>query len=676
MTAMAPIDLAHPAAAPAARQLLSVQNLTVEFRSSRGHVRAVDDVSWDVAPGEIVALVGESGCGKSATAMAVMRLLPQATGKVTNGKVMFDGRDLLKLSPEEMRQVRGGEIGLVFQEPMASLNPVRSIGDQIMEPLFNHRDVSAAQARERALELLALVGISDGARRMAQYPHHLSGGMRQRVLIAMALACDPKLIIADEPTTALDVTIQAQILELMRDLVRRLGISLVVITHNLGIVARYADRMHVMYAGRIVESGTVQEIFSAPRHPYTRGLITSVPNLRNPRIERLHTIEGLPPDLSRPISGCRFAPRCEYKVEACAIEPPLDDLGHAHLSRCWRAREDLGSLNAAAIGQPRRADGARPEALGARQLQKHFVLGRDQTVRAVEDVSFGVPAGQTLGLVGESGCGKTTIGRMVLQLAAPTGGRIELEGRTIAAPDTKPDRTLWKHVQVVFQDVYSSLNPRMSVRQIIAEPIKVHRVMKDTSSTAVEARVQELLALTGLLPQMADRFPHQLSGGQRQRVGIARALAHEPEFIVLDEPVSALDVSIQGQIINLLDDLQQKLGLSYLFIAHDLAVVRHLSHRVAVMYLGRVMEMADCDALFADPLHPYTRALLDAVPVPDFADRERATQVIKGEIPSPLSPPSGCVFRTRCPMAVSECATIVPQLEQKKTGQFAACIRI
>ncbi|HWK14038.1 MAG TPA: ABC transporter ATP-binding protein [Rhizobiaceae bacterium] len=677
MTASVTIDRRPADTMPVAQPLLSVDNLTVEFHSSRGHVRAVDDVSWAVAPGEIVAIVGESGCGKSATAMALMRLLPRPAGRVTGGTVTFDGKDLMALSPDEMRQLRGRDIGMVFQEPMTSLNPALTIGDQITEPLFSHFNMSTQEARARALELLALVGIGDGERRLSQYPHHLSGGMRQRVLIAMALACDPKLIIADEPTTALDVTIQAQILELMRDLVQRLGISLVIITHNLGIVARYVDRVHVMYAGRIVESGPVEVIFAAPKHPYTFGLISSVPNLRGGRVEKLSTIEGLPPDMSRLPSGCRFAPRCCERIARCDTESQLALVGEEHSARCWRADEPRVAEAGAASLVVRAADPALPEELAVDTLRKHFALGGGQVAKAVENVSFAVPRGQTLGLVGESGCGKSTIGRMVLQLEEPSAGSIVFEGRTIAGNRVKPDRSLWKNIQVVFQDPFSSLNPRMTVRQIIAEPIRVHNILPRGGRDAVEARVQELLALTGLLPVMADRFPHQLSGGQRQRVGIARALAHEPDFIVLDEPVSALDVSIQGQIINLLDELQTRLGLGYLFIAHDLAVVRHLSHRVAVMYLGRIMEMGDCDALFDAPLHPYTRALLDAVPVPDPAvERLREPNVIKGELPSPLSPPSGCVFRTRCPMAIAECAATVPPLEEKQPGKFAACIRI
>jgi len=660
----------------AARPLLAVRNLCVEFTTGRGTVRAVDDVSWSVEPGEIAALVGESGCGKSATAMALIRLLSRNVGRIVGGSVEFDGRDLASLSEAEMRALRGGSIGMIFQEPMTSLNPTHRIGDQITETLFVHENLSRDAARARAIELLGMVGIGDGARRLAQYPHQLSGGMRQRVLIAMALACNPKLLIADEPTTALDVTIQAQILDLLRDLSRRLGISLVIITHNLGIVARYVDRVHVMYAGKIVESGTVDRIFGAPQHPYTLGLMSSVPRL-DQKVDRLATIEGLPPDLGNLPPGCRFAPRCQLRTDACARQPDLAVVGPDHVAACWHSDRVAASVLAESAVNTVASDEVAPPLLTVSNLSRDFTLNRHQTVRAVQEVSFSVPRGRTLGLVGESGCGKSTIGRAVVGLLEPSGGSIRFDGEVIAEAGKGQGKPHWQDIQVVFQDPYSSLNPRMTVRQIIGEPIRVHGLLADRSRAAQEARVQELLQLTGLRPEMALRYPHQLSGGQRQRVGIARALAHNPRFIVLDEPVSALDVSVQGQVVNLLDDLQQRLGLSYLFIAHDLAVVRHLSHRVVVMYLGRIMEVADADPLYDEPLHPYTRALLDAVPVPDPAiERSRTSTPLGGELPSPLSPPSGCVFRTRCPLASAECAATVPALREVRPGRQVACLKV
>jgi len=678
--ALAPA-VALPAEA-AARAVLDVRDLVVEFRTAAGTVRAVDGVTWSVNAGETLALVGESGCGKSVTALAVLRLLARPAGRVVGGQILFEGRDLLALPEREMRTLRGRDIAMVFQEPMASLNPVMTIGDQIAEPLRIHLGMSKQAARVRAAELLALVGIPDAARRLDQHPHVFSGGMRQRIMIAMALACDPKLIIADEPTTALDVTVQAQILELLKDLSQRLGITLVLITHNLGIVARYADRVAVMYAGRIVEEGPAARVFAAPRHPYTVGLLRSVPRLDAVRAGALDTIEGLPPDLLHLPPGCRFAPRCGARIPACAEDPALQITDPGRRAACHRAL-DMPSALPASSAQPRAAThrlDAAPPLLEVRGLSKHFAVlagglfGGSTTVHAVEDVSFAIARRETLGLVGESGCGKTTIGRLVLRLADPTRGSILFDGRDVAAAGQAEMRALRTRMQVIFQDPYSSLNPRMSVGDTIMEPLRRRRRMGRAAS---RDRCAALLDQVGLPADMAARYPHQMSGGQRQRVGIARALAMEPDFIVCDEAVSALDVSVQAQIVNLLARLQAELGLSYLFIAHDLAVVRHLSHRVVVMYLGRVMEVGPRDQLYAAPLHPYTAALLDAVPSPDpVTERTRPRRALQGELPSPLAPPTGCVFRTRCPSAIADCAAAVPTLREVQPGRFAACIRV
>ena len=673
----------------AAGALLSVRDLHVHFVTSRGVVKAVDGVSYDVKPGEMVAIVGESGCGKSVTSLTVMRLLAKPAGRIVAGSIQFDGRDLVTLPEPEMRELRGRDVAMIFQEPMTSLNPVLPIGLQIMEPLFVHLKMDKAAARARARELLELVGIPDAERRLDMHPHEFSGGMRQRVMIAIGLACNPKLLIADEPTTALDVTIQAQILELMKDLSSRLGIAMVVITHNLGIVARYADRVNVMYAGRIVEHGTAEEVFSRPRHPYTMGLLRAVPRLDKPRDARLYTIEGMPPNLMNPPTGCRFAERCEHRIDACVQYPPVVDVGRNHTAACHRAAE----FEAADRGHPNlrlvRNEGpaARPHhddpILNVAGLSKHFHLsrrtglfGREKVVvKAVDDVSFNVQRGETLGLVGESGCGKTTLGRLILRLEDPTKGSIQFDGRDLGSATPSEMRALRQKIQVIFQDPFSSLNPRMTIGQIIAEPLSVYRL--EPNARAVRERVAELLNQVGLYPYMAERYPHELSGGQRQRVGIARALAMKPSLIVCDEPVSALDVSIQGQIINLLEDLQERLGLTYLFIAHDLAVVRHISRRVVVMYLGRVMEIADRDELYAHPAHPYTQALLAAAPVPDVVvERARASRPLQGELPSPLNPPSGCVFRTRCPKATKACAEVVPTPVELRPGHLAACIHL
>ncbi|GAC1343363.1 MAG: dipeptide ABC transporter ATP-binding protein [Acetobacteraceae bacterium] len=673
-----------PAARPA---LLEVRDLAVEFRTGAGVVRAVDGVSWSVRAGETLALVGESGCGKSVTALAVLRLLARPAGHVGAGQILFEGRDLLALPERVMRELRGSDIAMVFQEPMTSLNPVMTIGAQIAEPLRIHLGLSEAAARQRSAELLRLVGIPDAERRLDQHPHVFSGGMRQRIMIAMALACDPKLIIADEPTTALDVTVQAQILELLRELSQRLGITLVLITHNLGIVARYADRVAVMYAGRIVEEGAAARVFRAPRHPYTAGLLRSVPRLDVARAGSLDTIEGLPPNLLHPQSGCRFGPRCAARLPVCAQDPALHRVSAEQQAACHRAEDMPGimpvlppSRRAGVAPEPASVPGSGPPLLDVRGLTKHFVvpaggvLGGEAVVHAVEDVSFAIGRGETLGLVGESGCGKTTVGRMVLRLTEPTRGTIRFGGEDLAGAGQSALRGLRRRIQVIFQDPYSSLNPRMTVGDTVMEPLRRRRGMRPA---AARARCADLLDQVGLPGDMAARYPHQMSGGQRQRVGIARALAMEPEFIVCDEAVSALDVSVQAQIVNLLARLQSELGLSYLFIAHDLAVVRHLSHRVVVMYLGRVMEVASRDALCAAPLHPYTIALLEAVPIPDpDVERARKRRPLAGELPSPLSPPSGCVFRTRCPQAVADCAGAVPGLRELRPGHFAACIRV
>jgi peptide/nickel transport system ATP-binding protein len=671
--------------------LLEVDDIHVHFVTTRGVVRAVEGISYRVRPGEVVALVGESGCGKSVSSLAIMRLLAKPAGRVVAGRILFQGQNLLDLTEDEMREIRGRDIAMIFQEPMTSLNPVLTIGFQIMEPLLIHLGMTQKQAQARAIELVKLVGIPDPERRLEQYPHQFSGGMRQRVMIAIALACNPRLIIADEPTTALDVTIQAQILQLMKDLSRDLGIALVVITHNLGIVARYADRVNVMYAARLAEQGSAADVFAQPLHPYTAGLLRSVPRLDKVRGRKLETIEGLPPNLLDPPPGCRFSPRCAAAIKRCEQEvPPLARVAAHRYSACFRA-EEMAQVGPAGLGLQsastettvaKKLDKTRP-LLQARELCTYFdvstglkLFKRAQLeVRAVDGVSFHVFRGETVGLVGESGCGKTTVGRTLLRLERSTAGEIVFDGVDVTRIEGQALKDYRRKIQVIFQDPYSSLNPRMTVGEIIAEPMLVYRLVLDRK--AARAKVSELLTQVGLFDYMAERYPHELSGGQRQRVGIARALAMQPSFIVCDEPVSALDVSIQAQIINLLEDLQQKFRLTFLFIAHDLAVVRHISDRVIVMYLGRVMEIAERDALYADPLHPYTRALLDAVPIPDpEIEAKREHRLLGGEVPSPLNPPRGCVFHTRCPMASEECKMVIPELREVRPRHFAACIKI
>jgi peptide/nickel transport system ATP-binding protein len=677
------------------RRLLEVRNLSVQFKIDGETIQAVDDVSFYVDEGEIVGIVGESGCGKSVSQLSVLQLIPTPPGRIVSGQVFFEGVDLLKLKPDsdQIRAVRGGRIGVVFQEPMTSLNPVLTVGQQIAEALMVHLKLDKAAARERAIELLRLVGIPDPEHQVDHYPHQLSGGMRQRVMIAMALSCNPKLLIADEATTALDVTTQAQLLELLQDMVNRFKISLLIITHNLGVVARYAQRIYVMYAGRIVEAGTYADIFFRPRHPYTIGLLRAVPRLDAPKERTLVPIPGLPPILADRPPTCALLPRCRYREERCGREP-APELRHLEGEHYVACHLDISEAGKEAVEREAQgpAKGVSPEILvrpagegdgvllEVRDLKMYFPVTRGllrrkvAEIRAVDGVSFKLRRGETLGLVGESGCGKTTVARCVLRLYQPTAGQIIFEGQDIAGWPRQRVRTLRRRIQLIFQDPYSSLDPRQTAGSIVGEPLKIHRLVD--SEKEYQRRVAELFELVGLDPAMKDRVPHEFSGGQRQRIGIARALASNPSLIVCDEPISALDVSIQAQIINLLEELQAKLGLTYLFIAHDLSVVRHISDRVAVMYLGRIVEVADWRSLYENPLHPYTRALLSAVPIPDPAvERKRERIILKGEVPSLLYRPSGCSFHPRCPEATEECARLNPELREVGEGHEVACLK-
>ncbi len=664
--------------------LLEVNDLRVTFATEGQPREVVSGVTLSVQAGEVVAIVGESGSGKSVTALAIMGLLPRFA-QARAATLRFGTHDLQSLSPEAMRRLRGHEIGMIFQDPMSALNPVLTIEDQITEPLRIHLGMNARQARERALELLGLVGIAEPESRLRQYPHEFSGGMRQRVMIAIALACGPRLLIADEPTTALDVTIQAQILELLKDLTNRMGIALLIITHNLGIVARYADRVLVMYAGQLVEEGVATTLFQSPRHMYTTGLMRCVPHLLGDPTQRLAEIAGLPPDMKQLAPGCRFAPRCPAAAEACraTLELQPTDVGSA--SRCVRSHEiAAGKLDWVeardASENPQQSSAGQSPLLELQDVSRAFrvrrgVFGRVRTVHAVQQVSLHLDPGETLGVVGESGCGKSTLARMVLRLDRPTSGRIVFEGNDITHLGHRQLQAVRRRMQVVFQDPSASLNPRKTLGEIVGEPMRVHGLVRNADEA--RARVGELLEQVGLRAAFQDRYSHQISGGQRQRVGIARALAVEPAFIVCDEAVSALDVSVQAQVVNLLRDLQKQRQLAYLFIAHDLAVIRHISTRVVVMYLGRVVEEGARDALYNEPLHPYTRMLLEAVPTTDpVLEKQRRTTAIQGEMPSPFSPPSGCAFRTRCPMATPDCAAEVPALREIRPGHHVACIRV
>ncbi|PAU85373.1 peptide ABC transporter ATP-binding protein [Halorubrum salipaludis] len=768
--------------------LLSLSDLHTQFSTERGQVKAVDGIDLEIREGETVGLVGESGSGKSVTALSTMGLVDDP-GEIAGGTVeLTDARladelrdrfdaaefvdgdtiDLTDAPEEALRLIRGREISMIFQDPMTSLNPSVTVGEQVAESLRLHqyggrrkdswfsavreilpkisRDVDE-EVREETIEVLEDVGIPEPGARVDEYPHEFSGGMRQRVLIAIALACQPGLLVADEPTTALDVTIQAQILDLIDDLQADLGMSVLMITHDLGVVAETCDRVAVMYAGEIVEEGPVEEIFGNPSHPYTYTLLESLPTEEK---ERLTPIEGNVPDLIDMPTGCHFAPRCPWATEECTSGeiPFLQHGGEGvdHRSKCIMESFDTDEYgdDAVAPGRDRSIGEPLVEVDGLRKYydQADGVLDRvlgadDRSVKAVDGIDFTINRGETLGLVGESGCGKSTAGRALLHLTEPTDGRVVFAGTDLTDLDGSGLRETRKDLQMIFQDPLSSLDPRQTVGQTIREPLSIHDLPESDPAVATEAevtvsgiardrvdvtvddeidavvgsgdgvatahvdvtvadgevdvdvrehlgvegtvertdagdvervsvtvspgdtdrlrrrrRVHQLLEAVGLEVGQHDRYPHELSGGQRQRVGIARALAVDPEFIVADEPVSALDVSVQAQILNLMEDLQDRFDLTYLFIAHDLSVVRHISDRVAVMYLGEIVEVATTDELFADPQHPYTKALLSAIPEPDPTADTDDRVILEGDVPSPIDPPSGCHFRTRCPSVI------------------------
>ncbi|TDQ00256.1 ABC transporter ATP-binding protein [Labedaea rhizosphaerae] len=635
--------------------LLSVRDLHVTFPSERGPVEAVRGVSFDIHRGRTLALVGESGSGKSATAMAAVGLLPP-NAKIT-GEVSLDGRELLGLSDRQWSGVRGKRIGVVFQDPLSALTPILSIGRQLADAVRVHTDLSKKQAWTRAVELLDLVGIADPATRAQEFPHQFSGGMRQRVVIALAIANDPDLIIADEPTTALDVTVQAQILDVLEVAKAETGAGVLLITHDLGVVAGHADDVAVMYAGRIVERAPVKRLYRAPAMPYTLGLIGSVPDPHATHRRPLVPIDGEPPSpLDRP-PGCPFAPRCPLVVDACrAAEPELIPIEDEHTVACIRAEDVVGQrpdeVFEGALAAPARAVDAEP-VLRVRGLGKTFpitkgTIARRQvgTLHAVSDVSFEIGPGETFCLVGESGSGKTTTLLEILRLRPPETGTVEVLGRDLATTPAREIATeLRRAVQLVMQDPQAALDPRLPVFDLLAEPMRA----AGFEAAAIRTRVTELLDLVGLPPDSLDRFPAAFSGGQRQRLAIARGLATKPRLLALDEPVSALDVSVQASVLNLLAHLKNELGLVLLVVAHDLAVVRHIADRIAVMYLGHVIETGPAEQLFAAPRHPYTQALLSAVPIPD-PERERARRriVLSGEQPSAAALPAGCVFADRC----------------------------
>jgi peptide/nickel transport system ATP-binding protein len=704
--------------------VLEIEGLSTHIKLTRSVVEAVGDVSLKVDAGETLGIVGESGSGKSMTGLSVMGLLPPG-GSVVSGSIKLGGRELVGLRDEELRELRGNEIAMIFQDPLTSLDPTKTIGYQVAEPVRLHRGASKAQALERAVEVLSLVGLPRPKERLADYPHQLSGGLRQRVMIAMALACEPKLLIADEPTTALDVTIQAQILDLLADLKDRLGMAMLLITHDMGVIAGHADRVNVMYAGQVIENASVGELFSKMRHPYTQALLASIPRLNQDAKKALHAIPGLPPDLAPPPPGCRFAPRCPRAADKCRQEqPPLTGEVTSHRFACWfpvdgplplvpvdpadlavpvaaadLSEEESGSA-ADTLTQTRAAGAGTPPApvpamaeviersaphepgeapmLELRNLVKEFpirsgaILQRKLgAVHAVSDVSFSVPPGTTFGLVGESGCGKTTIGKMIVALERPDSGTITLGDLNVTRLRGGELRHKRRDLQLMFQDPHSSLDPRMRVGGIIGEPLAIAHL---GSRKEQRDRVFELLGEVGLPRNAVERYPHEFSGGQRQRIGLARALTLNPRLIVADEPVSALDVSIRAQVLNLMKRLQATYGMTYVVISHDLAVVKYMADHIGVMYLGKLVEHGAASDIYERAAHPYTAGLIATIPTPDpAAERAKSGAGVRGELPSPVNPPSGCRFRTRCPFAQDRCAAEEPVLRSFGPGHQAAC---
>ncbi|HBH35643.1 MAG TPA: ABC transporter ATP-binding protein [Gammaproteobacteria bacterium] len=656
------------------KAVLQINNLTTSIGRGSDRVVPVSDVSLQIRKGETFALLGESGCGKSMTALSIMRLLPPSA-EITDGDIMLEQSHLLDLSERAMRAERGGRVGMIFQEPMTSLNPVMSIGRQIAEAVTLHDADNSKRVMARVEELLTDVGIPDPGRRMHEYPHQLSGGMKQRVMIAMALAGRPHLLIADEPTTALDVTIQAQVLQLMKELQQQTGMAILLITHDLGVVAEVADRVGIMYAGEIVETADVLAFFERPRHPYSQRLFEALPTPQK-RNRPLQAIEGQVPPLNALFSGCRFVERCPYAAALCREQIPQWRGDQNSGFRCHFEEAGSDAVTAAeteTVADPTHTETAQ-SLLDVTDLKVWFPIRRGifhrtvGHVRAVDGVDLNLSKGKTLALVGESGCGKTTAGKGILQLIRPTAGSVMFNGEQLTALKGGALRRRRADIQLIFQDPASSMNPRMTVEEIIAEGLVVQGISREQR----QQRIAEILEQVGLPGDALGRYPHEFSGGQRQRIAIARALILEPQLIICDEPTSALDVSVQAQILNLLKELQQQRQISYLFITHNLAVVSYLADEVAVMYLGRIVELGSVEQILAEPLHPYTHALLSAVPVPD-PDSKREVIRLQGDMPSPANPPSGCYFHPRCPQAMDECRRSYPENREMDDGRRLSC---
>ena len=661
--------------------LLQIKDLHTDIEIRYGVVRALSGVDLHVNPGETLGIVGESGSGKTMTALSLMGLLPQG-GKVSSGSIILDGQDLTQLPLKEKRKLRGTKVGMIFQDPLTSLNPTMKIGLQVCEPLRVHEKLSKRAALARAVEILKRVGMPRPEVVINNYPHQLSGGMRQRVMIAMALVCKPRILIADEPTTALDVTTQMQILDLIDELRDEYQMGVILITHDLGVVAGHTDRVAVMYAGRIVETAPTKTLFTEPKHRYTSSLMAALPERALAAGTKLFSIPGAPPSLTNLPVGCRFAARCLWATDECRAGYPDLSGDDAHTFSCFHPVQE-GDESPAALQAKldTQKNGDEAEAQQAPLVSSEVLLDvkeasreyesagsgffkRDKgVVSAVDRVSITVKKGETYGLVGESGCGKSTMGRLIAGLERPSSGAIELDGRDLATLKGRDAVTIHRDVQMMFQDSYAAMDPRMRIDQILAEPMSIQ---KTGNARQIAERIMEIIEQVGLTEEILDRYPHEFSGGQLQRIGFARSLTLAPDLIVADEPVSALDVSVQAQVLNLMKDLQAELGLSYLFISHDLAVVQYMADRIGVMYLGRIVEEGPAKEVVENPKHPYTKALIDSIPVPDpeFSHDDRAIK-LTGEPPSAVNPPEGCRFRPRCPFAGEECK-IQPALTDER----------
>ncbi len=657
-----------------AETMLSVKNLVTQLNDKNQSYAIVDDVSFNLQKGKTLALIGESGCGKSMTALSLLGLTPQPAVTLKSGSVFLNEQDLMTYSEQQMRSVRGKKISMIFQEPMTSLNPVMTVAEQIAEVLLQN-DSQKHSVKQDIVDLLASVGIPDAEQRLNDYPHQFSGGMKQRVMIALALATKPDILIADEPTTALDVTIQAQVLDLIKDMQQKSGMAILLITHDLGVVRQMADDIAIMYAGQIVEMASCEAFFKQPLHPYSRALFEAIPTLSN-RDNHLTVIKGLVPSLKQSFTQCRFINRCDFVGDDCKNIINLTTVNEHRQMRCIRQEDELKALAQQSLNKDQSKNNtvktiSEWPIIEVSHLKTHFPIRKGLLksikgyVYAVDDVSFNINKGETLALVGESGCGKTTVGKSILKMIAEANCTLKFNGKDVSLSTAQDKKEFYQKTQFIFQDPFSSMNPRMTIKQIMAEGLLSFSNLK---GEALEQKITQLLLQVGIDKEAMDRYPHEFSGGQRQRICIARALAVEPEFIVCDEPTSALDVSVQAQILNLLKELQQSTQIAYLFITHNLSVVSWLADKVAVMYLGKIVEYGSVDQILNHPKHPYTQALLKSVPTID-ADKNQRSKPLSGELPSPINPPKGCYFHPRCPNAIEQCKHEYPTTTEQDGHQ-------